>query len=89
MNFDQVLREGFAEVLGVQLFNALRLRAATETTLRDNLTRGVTGPCAPPGTVAVPGYGGAGTNAEAIRSRVSDNRFRAAYFHGRVSLVGL
>ena len=89
VNFNQVLVEGFAEVLGVQLFNDLRVSAGSDAALLASLTQGVTGTCAPPTTAATPGYGAAGTNADAIRAQVQDDRFRAAYFLGRISLIGL
>jgi Domain of unknown function (DUF4157) len=89
VNFNQVLVEGFAEVLGVQLFNNLRVSAGTDAALLASLTQGVTGTCNPPTTVATPGYRSAGANAEAIRQQVQDDRFRAAYFLGRIALIGL
>lgn len=89
VSFDQVLVEGCAEVLGVQLFNNLRQRASTDSALRALLSQGVAGICTPPTTPATPGYRAAGANAEAIRVQVSDQRFRSAYFYGRVSLMGL
>jgi hypothetical protein len=89
VTFDQVLVEGCAEALGVQLFNDLRQRASSDAALRGLLTQGVTGACNPPSIPATPGYGAAGSNAESIRLRVGDQRFRSAYFYGRVSLIGL
>lgn len=85
----QILREGFTEVLAVQLQDHLRTRAASDAGLKTRLETGIAGaPCpAPPaGTV---GYGAAGTSAATIRTTVGDDHFRAAYFHGRVDLVGL
>jgi hypothetical protein len=87
--FDQALREGCAEALAVQLFNDLRQGAASDAALSGQLTQGVSGDCKPPAEAATPGYGAAGANAEAIRQQVGDQRLRAAYFHGRVSLIGL
>lgn len=89
VTFNQVLVEGCAEALGVQLFNNLRQRASSNGALRGQLTQGVTGTCTPPSAAATPGYRDAGANAEAIRVQVGDRRFRSAYFHGRVSLIGL
>jgi hypothetical protein len=89
INADQVLVEGFAEVLGVQLFRFLRSTAAGDAALLALLTQGVTGTCTPPTTAITLGYGDAAANAQAIRNEVLDERFRAAYFHGRVSLIGL
>ena len=85
----QVLVEGCAEVLGVQLFNDLRVSAVTNAALRTSLSQGLTGSCTPPGAVATPGYRDAGSGAETIRQQVGDERFRAAYFYGRVALMGL
>ena len=89
ITFDQVLVEGFAEVLGVQLFTFVRATAGSNASLLSQLTQGVTGTCSPPTTEIKLGYGAAGSNAKDILGQVGDNRFRAAYFHGRVSLVGL
>jgi hypothetical protein len=86
VTFYQVLDEGFAEVLGVQLFNHLR---GADAALLGQLTQGLTGACHAPADAVTPGYGPAGANADAIRSEVGDQRFRAAYFYGRASLVGL
>ena len=89
VTFTQVLVEGCAETLGVQLFNSVRQRATTDAALRGRLTQGVAGTCTPPTAPATPGYRAAGANAESIRARVGDQRFRSAYFYGRVSLMGL
>jgi hypothetical protein len=89
IKFDQVMVEGFAEVLGLQLFTFLRATAASNAGLLGQLTQGVTGSCSPPTTALNVGYGAAGSNAKAILSQVGNDRFRAAYFHGRVSLIGL
>lgn len=87
VNFDQVLVEGFAEVLGVQLFN--HLRTSGDAALLTSLTQGIAGSCPAPTATALPAYGAAGANAETIRVQVGDQRFRAAYFHGQTALVGL
>lgn len=87
VNFDQVLVEGFAEVLGVQLFN--NLIASTDATLLASLTQGVPGACARPTTTVSLGYPPAGPSAELIRAQIGNQRFRAAYFHGQTSLIGL
>jgi hypothetical protein len=89
ITFDQVLVEGFAEVLGVELFRFLRTTAAGNASLLSKLTQGVTGTCTPPTTPVNIGYRAAGTNAQTILGQVGDDRFRAAFFHGRVSLIGL
>jgi Domain of unknown function (DUF4157) len=89
ITFDQVVVEGFTEVLGVQLYAYLMQIATPGTTLNGNLTNGVKGTCAPPTATPKPGYKAAGPAADTIRQQVGDDRFRAAYFHGRVALVGL
>src|SRR5271157_879613 len=89
ITFDQVLVEGFAEVLVVQLFKFLRTTAAGNASLLSKLTQGVTGTCTPPTTPINLGYRAAGANAQTILGEVGDDRFRAAYFHGRISLIGL
>ncbi len=89
VTFDQVLVEGFAEVLGVQLFLSVRTKAAGSAGLLTQLTQGVAGSCTPPTTPITLGYHAAGANAQAILGQVGNDRFRAAYFHGRVSLIGL
>lgn len=89
IRFGQIVREGFTEVLGVQLFDHLRARAAGDVAFKARMEAGVAGaPCAaaPAGTI---GYGQAGPSAETIRSTVGDDNFRAAYFLGAVNLVGL
>lgn len=87
VEFPQVVREGFTEVLGVQLYEHLRSEALKVPSLRTTLEAGISGGCTPPH--ATIGYGDAGTRAERIRKRVGDDRFRAAYLLGRVDLVGL
>ncbi|MGI8807232.1 MAG: eCIS core domain-containing protein [Acidimicrobiales bacterium] len=89
VGFGQIIREGFTEVLGVQLHDHLRDRAAASGTFKAQMEAGIMGaPCPSPAAATI-GYGAAGTSAEQIRSRVGDDRFRAAYFLGDVRLVGL
>jgi hypothetical protein len=90
VRFPQVIREGFTEVLGVQLFNdRVKPKAASEAAFKSLLESGVSGaPCPAPPNATI-GYGSAGSGAEAIRTRVGDDRFRAAYFLGRPTLAGL
>jgi hypothetical protein len=86
-----VVREGFTEVLGVQLFNQHILpKAASSPSFRATLEAaiGASAPCPAPAAATV-GYGSAGTGAQSILSRVGDERFRAAYFLGKHELVGL
>jgi hypothetical protein len=89
VRFGQIIREGFTEVLGIQLYRHLRQTAAGDPAFKARMEAGVAAaPCAAPplGTI---GYGQAGANAETIRSTVGDDNFRAAYFLGAVNLVGL
>jgi len=90
VSFPQVVREGFTEVLGAQLFNdRIVPRANSETAFKTSLETGVSGaPCPAPAAATI-GYGAAGSGAESIRSRVGDENFRAAYFLGRPELAGL
>ena len=89
VDFGQVLLEGFPEVLGTQLFNdRIRPKAAATPAFKTRMESGLAGaPCpAPPaGTI---GYGAAGSGAESIRSRVGNQRFRAAFFLGQKHLIG-
>jgi hypothetical protein len=88
VGFSQVIREGFTEVLGMQLYRHLRARAAADVVLKGRLEAGLGAACpAPPlGTL---GYRDAGRNAEDVRTRIGDQNFRAAYFLGATSLAGL
>jgi hypothetical protein len=89
VGFGQIIREGFTEVLGVQLYQYVRARAGANATFKGQLEAGVSGaPCPVPAAATI-GYGQAGTNAEAIRARVGNDNFRAAYFLGALNLVGL
>jgi hypothetical protein len=85
-----VIREGFTEVLGVQLFNdGVVPKAASDAKFKASLEAGVPGaPCPAPAKATID-YGAAGAGAEAIRGEVKDDRFRAAYFLGRPELAGL
>lgn len=90
VRFGQVIREGFTEVLGAQLFNGrVRPKANSDAAFKSTLEAGVTGaPCPAPVAYTI-GYGAAGSGAEAIRARVGNNNFRAAYFLGRPELAGI
>ncbi|MFT3718295.1 DUF4157 domain-containing protein [Pseudorhodoferax sp.] len=90
VRFPQVIREGFTEVLGVQLFNQrVRPKAASDPAFKSRLEAGVSGaPCPAPAADTI-GYGAAGAGAETIRVRVGDSNFRAAYFLGRHELAGM
>ncbi|MFT3823210.1 MAG: DUF4157 domain-containing protein [Chitinophagaceae bacterium] len=89
IGFSQIVREGFTEVLGNQLFNdRIRKRVAREPAFKATMEAGAPGaPCPAPAAGTI-GYGDAGSGAEAIRLRVHDDNFRAAYFLGRTDLVG-
>lgn len=90
VSFPQVIREGFTEVLGVQLFNdRIVPKAASTMAFKTSLEAGVAGaPCPVPVPSSV-GYGTAGAGAETIRNRVGNENFRAAYLLGRPELAGL
>lgn len=90
VSFPQVIREGFTEALGVQLFNdKIVPKAATDAIFKSSLEVGVSGaPCPAPAAATI-GYGAAGSGAEAIRVKVGNDNFRAAYFLGRPELAGL
>ena len=90
VSFPQVIREGFTEVLGVQLFNDKIIpNAASSPSFKTNLEAGVSGAPCPVPVAATIGYGSAGSGAESIRARVGNDNFRAAYFLGRPELAGL
>jgi hypothetical protein len=87
----QIIREGFSEVLGDQLYDYIRRKANRDAAYRVGFEIGLpVGACS---GVSIPAsslaYPPAGDNAELIRSMVGDNRFRAAYFLGQTNLVGL
>ena len=90
VRFPQIIREGFTEVLGAQLYNQrMRPKAAANAVFKQGLEAGVSGaPCPAPAADTI-GYGAAGAGAEAIRARVGDSSFRAAYFLGRPELAGI
>ena len=90
VSFPQVIREGFTEVLGVQLFNdRIVPKAASDVAFKASLEAGVSGAPCPAPALATIGYGDAGKGADSIRSKVHDDNFRAAYFLGRPELAGL
>jgi hypothetical protein len=89
VRFGQIIREGFTEILGVQLYDQLRAGANADANFKSQLEAGITGSAtlAPPATTIR--YGDAGLAAERIRNQVQDDNFRAAYFLGALNLVGL
>jgi hypothetical protein len=90
VSFPQIIREGFTEVLGAQLFNKKVVpKAKSDSAFKASLETGVSGaPCPAPAAATID-YGAAGSGAESIRGRVGDDNFRAAYFLGRPELAGL
>ena len=86
----QLIREGFPEVLGDQLYDDIRATAQRDPRYRRQFEGGL-----PPGacTDDIPpptrGYPDAADAADSIRMIVGDSRFRAAYFLGRTRLAGL
>lgn len=88
VGFGQVIREGFTEVLGVELYDHLVARANSSLSLRNRLQAGIATSCPPPPATSI-GYGEAGPTAERVRLLVGNANFRAAYFLGAVHLIGL
>ena len=89
IRFGQIVREGFTEVLGVQLHERIRAKAGLDPAFKGQMEAGIAAaPCPVPAAATV-GYGQAGANAEAIRALVGNDNFRAAYFLGALNLVGL
>jgi Domain of unknown function (DUF4157) len=89
ISFGQIVREGFTEVLGVQMYASMRDKANSNAGFKAQMEAGITSaPCPPPAPASID-YGQAGTSAERIRSLVGNNNFRSAYFLGAVHLVGL
>jgi hypothetical protein len=90
VKFPQVIREGFTEVLGVDLFNDhVAPKAKADPKFKALLETGVSGaPCPEPAPATI-GYGAAGKGAAVIKKKVSPENFKAAYFMGRTDLAGL
>jgi hypothetical protein len=85
----QVLREGFTEVLGDQLYSRIASKARADKGYQATFEASVAGaPCADIPSAAL-GYGEGGKSAETLRVVVKDDRFRAAYFLGELELVGI
>ena len=82
------MKEGFTEVLGDQLYHDIADRAGKDPRFRAKFEGGVKGPCG-----SIPRspleYDQAGKDADYILFLVKDDRFRAAYFMGRVDLLGI
>ena len=89
IRFGQIIREGFTEVLGVQLYETVRSKAGLDAAFKGQMEAGIAAtPCPTPAAPTLR-YGQAGTNAESIRNLVGNDNFRAAYFLGALNLVGL
>jgi hypothetical protein len=84
----QLLTEGFPEVLGHYLYKDIRKQAGSDAKLKGVMEDGVSTTCTtiPDSTIE---YAPGGPNAEKIRNEAGDNNFRAAFFLGEVSLVGI
>jgi hypothetical protein len=88
--FNQIIKEGFTEVLGIQLFNDHVVpKAQDDPEFKSMIEADVTGkPCPDPAKATID-YAAAGQGAEKIRQLVGDDHFRAAYFLGKPELAGL
>jgi hypothetical protein len=85
-----LIKEGFPEVLGDELYDHIRSRATYDQKFREQFEIGIPHACTfdeiPESTL---GYQEAGESAARIRDTVKDDRFRAAFFLGRGELAGL
>jgi hypothetical protein len=80
-----IIREGFPEVLGHYLYVNIAGDAGMKKKMEDGLA---SAPCSiVPGSKI--GYDPAGPDAEKIRVAVKNDNFRAAFFLGQLSLVGI
>jgi hypothetical protein len=91
--FDQIVWEGFPEVLGVELFNERIVPKASSAGgapgFKARLEAGIDGaPCPDPDATKVD-YGLGGVRAARIEGTIGRERFRAAFFLGRPELAGL
>lgn len=80
-----ILKEGFPEVLGHYLYQNI----AGDASMKSKMEAGLTGgPCAsiPTSTIGYPPFG---DDADKVRIAVTDDRFRAAFFLGRLELAGI
>ncbi|MEX2228285.1 MAG: hypothetical protein WEB13_01470 [Dehalococcoidia bacterium] len=89
VSFGQVIKEGFTEVLGVQLFKAILTKAGVSDPFKARIDGGIDLGAIPDLGSVTESYGDAAVRAKAILARVGDDRFRAAYFLGAVDKVGL
>jgi hypothetical protein len=86
----QLIKEGFSEILGDQLYEDIRATAGKDRVYRRQFEQGLD-PDACSGAIRESrrGYPAAANAADDIRRIVGDDRFRAAYFLGRIGLAGL
>jgi hypothetical protein len=85
----QILAEGFAEILGDQLYRAIARKASRDKVFRGRFEAGLSStPCdsIPDATI---GYNEAGQGAHLILAVVDNDNYRAAYFLGQTHLIGL
>ena len=80
-----VLREGFPEVLGHQLYNFISGQSGLKATMEKGLK---SAPCQSVPLSSI-GYPPHGDNADKIRIAVKDDNFRAAFFLGQVKLAAI
>jgi hypothetical protein len=81
----QILREGFPEVLGHYLYEHIRGDASMKARMEDGVS---SAPCSSPPASTI-GYDPDGPKAEEVRIAVQNDRFRAAFFLGQLSLAGI
>ena len=85
----QIMVEGFTEILGDQLYDSIASKARKDKAFQAKFETGVSAaPCSDI-PVSSTGYGEAGKNADKLRLTVGNDRFRAAYFLGRIDLLGV
>jgi hypothetical protein len=86
----QLIREGFSEILGDQLYEHIRTTAGKDPAYRRQFEQGLDpDACSEAIRESRRGYTAAADSADEIRRIVGDDRFRAAYFLGRTRLAGL
>jgi hypothetical protein len=88
IKFGQIVAEGATDALTVQFFNSLVSKVGTDPAFKGQVEAGISPACPAPSATTVR-YGESGKSSETILSKVGDDNFRAAYFLGRVNLVGL
>jgi hypothetical protein len=88
---DQVIKEGFVELLTVDCFTSLcdSFASGGSQQLVARLFEGVGDPGQPDPSFSDVGYGQAGQDAIKVREIVGNDNVRAAFFLGAVDLIGL